>query len=406
MPAMARRWALRAAAAGLVLLAGCTGAPPGGDGASPDAGRGGPRISRAAIAAVPADGTQDVHSDAEVAVTVAEGKLLSVRLADDRGVAVPGRTAPDGSRWIPEEPLSPATPYTVDAVAQDADGLRADHHSTFVTAGPAHSVAAFLTPEDGVTVGVGMPVSLRFTRPIADRAAVERAVTVTADPPVPLAAHWFGNRRLDVRPQHYWEPGTRVTVSLRLKDVEVAPGEYGTQTKDTDFTVGRARVSTVDTAARTLTVREDGVPVRTLKITAGGPQHPTYRGIMVISEKFAETRMNSRTVGLGDEYDIKDVPHAMRLTDSGTFLHGNYWADEAVFGTADTSHGCIALADRRGGDPESPAGWFFEHSLVGDVVEVHGDTGATVPPSNGLNGWNMPWPAWLDGSALGPPDTR
>ena len=41
------------------------------------------------------------------------------------------------------------------------------------------------------------------------------------------------------------------------------------------------------------------------------------------------TRMNSQTVGFGGEYDIPDVPHAMKLTDSGTFLHGNYWATDA-----------------------------------------------------------------------------
>ncbi|MEU2626108.1 Ig-like domain-containing protein [Kitasatospora sp. NPDC007106] len=398
MLAVARRWAV-AAAALLALPAGCTGGPAGGGDGGPAGGR--PPISRAVVTALPADGAQEVHSDAEVSVTVAEGRLLSVRLADDRGVAVPGRTAPDGSRWTPEEPLAPATPYTVDALAQDADGLRAAHHSAFVTAGPAHTVAALVTPEDGALVGVGMPVSLRFTRPVADRPAAERAVEVAADPPVPLAAHWFGNRRLDVRPQSYWAPGTRVTVTLRLKDVELAPGEFGTQAKEVAFTVGRARVSTVDLAGSTLTVREDGVPVRTLKITAGGPQHPTYRGVMVVSEKFEETRMNARTVGLGDEYDIKDVPHAMRLTDSGTFVHGNYWAEEEVFGAANTSHGCIGIADRQGGDADSPAGWFFEHTLVGDVLEVRGDTGAVVQPSNGLNGWNLPWAAWLQGSALG-----
>jgi lipoprotein-anchoring transpeptidase ErfK/SrfK len=316
-------------------------------------------------------------------------------------VAVPGRITPDGTRWSPTEELTPATPYTLDAVAEDAAGLRADQHSAFFTAGPAHTVTAFFTPDDGATVGVGMPVSLRFSRPVADRAAVERAVEVTADPPVPLAAHWFGDRRLDVRPEHLWTPGTQVRVALRLKDVEVAPGEYGTQTKEVGFTVGRSRVSTVDLATSTMTVREDGEEDRVLEVSAGSPQHPTYRGVMVVSEKFAETRMNSRTVGLGDEYDIKDVPHAMRLTASGTFVHGNYWADEEVFGAANTSHGCIGLADRQGGDPQSPAGWFFERTLVGDVIVVEGAEGETVPPSNGLNGWNMAWAEWRRGSALG-----
>jgi lipoprotein-anchoring transpeptidase ErfK/SrfK/putative intracellular protease/amidase len=388
-----------AAALGLFLLAGCAGGA-----AAPDAGRSprpAPPVSRAQVGTVPADGAQEVHTGDDVAVTVADGRLLSVRLADDRGVAVPGRITPDGTRWSPTEELTPATPYTLDAVAEDAAGLRADQHSAFFTAGPAHTVTAFFTPDDGATVGVGMPVSLRFSRPVADRAAVERAVEVTADPPVPLAAHWFGDRRLDVRPEHLWTPGTQVRVALRLKDVEVAPGEYGTQTKEVGFTVGRSRVSTVDLATSTMTVREDGEEDRVLEVSAGSPQHPTYRGVMVVSEKFAETRMNSRTVGLGDEYDIKDVPHAMRLTASGTFVHGNYWADEEVFGAANTSHGCIGLADRQGGDPQSPAGWFFERTLVGDVIVVEGAEGETVPPSNGLNGWNMAWAEWRRGSALG-----
>ncbi|GJF33254.1 lipoprotein [Kitasatospora sp. NE20-6] len=400
MHPVVRRWAVRAAGAGVALAAACSGGPVPGDGGH-GAGRAAPPVSRAAIATVPADGAQDVSVEAEVTATVAEGRLLSVRLADDRGVEVPGRTGTDGTRWAPLEPLTPATPYTIDVVAQDAGGLHAAHHAAFATAGPAHTVAAFPTPEDGATVGVGMPVSLRFTRPVADRTAAEHAVTVTADPPVPVAAHWFGDRRLDVRPERYWAPGTEVTVEIQLQGVELAPGEYGTQTRDVRFTVGRSRVSTVDLDAATMTVREDGVPVRTLKISAGGPEHQTYRGVMVVAEKYAETRMNSRTVGLGDEYDIKDVPHAMRLTASGTFVHGNYWADDEVFGTENTSHGCIGLADGKGGDADSPAGWFFAHTLVGDVVEVRGGTGEEVQPANGLNGWNLPWAAWLAGGARG-----
>lgn len=69
---------------------------------------------------------------------------------------------------------------------------------------------------------------------------------------------------------------------------------------------------------------------------------------MVISERFRQTRMESSTVGLGDEYDIPDVPHAQRLTTSGTFVHGNYWASTSVFGHENTSHGCVGLHDAKG----------------------------------------------------------
>ncbi|MEV4613397.1 Ig-like domain-containing protein [Kitasatospora sp. NPDC049258] len=393
-------WARRAAALGLCLLAGCGGpaARPSGDAAGPAPAP--PPVSRAQLAVTPGDGAQEIPAEGPVRVTVSEGRLRSVRLADDQGTEVPGRISADGRSWSPQGRLALATPYTLDAVAEDAAGLAAAQHVAFATRTPDRSFVAFFTPENGSTVGVGMPVSLRFTRAITDRAAVERAVTVTADPPVPVVGHWFGARRLDLRPQKYWAAGTRVVLTLRLQGVQGAPGYVGTQSKVVRFTVGRSQVSTVDLDSRTMTVRQDGQVLRTLKVSAGSPEHTTYLGALVVSEKFQVTRMNSQTVGLGDEYDIKDVPHAMRLTASGTFVHGNYWSPRTIFGTANTSHGCIGLPDAKGGSADSPAGWFFEHTITGDVVEVRGSAGDRVPPDNGLNGWNLGWAQWTAGSAL------
>ncbi|MFF4649901.1 Ig-like domain-containing protein [Streptomyces sp. NPDC001380] len=380
----------------LAALAGCRPADPvhpssdGAVAATPAP----PRVSRAAVTVVPADGASDVAPTGSVRVTAERGRLTSVRLADDGGHPVPGHLEPGGAAWLPDAPLALSTRYTVDATARDAEGLEAARHAVFTTLVPKHTAVAFFTPEAGSTVGVGMPVSLRFTRPIADRAAVERAVRVTADPPVPVRLHWFDGTRLDFRPKYFWKPGTRVLLSLRLRDQRVAPGVYGVQRKDVRFTVGRSQVSTVDVRARTMTVRRDGGVLRTLPISAGSPQHPTYNGYLVVSEKFAVTRMNSRTVGLGSEYDIPDVPHAMRLTGSGTFVHGNYWAPRSVFGAENTSHGCVGLADTKGGGADTPAGWFFAHSLIGDVVRVEGSDDRTVDPANGLNGWNLPWSQW------------
>ncbi len=117
-------------------------------------------------------------------------------------------------------------------------------------------------------------------------------------------------------------------------------------------------------------------------------------------EMLEVTRMNSRTVGFGGEYDIPDVPHAMRLTDSGTFLHGNYWSTPDPFGRANVSHGCVGLKDVKGGGSQTPAGWFFDRSLVGDVVEVVNSNDKEVSPGNGLGGWNMGWKEWKAGSAV------
>jgi lipoprotein-anchoring transpeptidase ErfK/SrfK len=137
-------------------------------------------------------------------------------------------------------------------------------------------------------------------------------------------------------------------------------------------------------------------------VSTGSPDHTTYNGQMVISEKFVQTRMDGSTVGFGGEYDIADVPHAMRLTASGTFIHGNYWYSRSnpPFGREGTSHGCVGLADVQGAQGDTIAKWFYDNSLVGDVVVVEHSPDKTVSPDNGLNGWNMSWSEWTAGSAV------
>jgi lipoprotein-anchoring transpeptidase ErfK/SrfK len=380
------------------LLAGCTS---GGGGIDTALGR--PPAPEDVIRIVPDDNTKGVSPQEKLRVRVPSGRLESVEVVksqDAQESVVPGHISDDGLRWEPdEENLALAAKYTVDAVALDGHGRRSARHTTFTTYVPEERFIGYVTPENRSTVGTGMIVSLEFNREIEDRAAVERAVHVTAKPPVEVRPHWFDKGRLDFRPEHYWKPGTRVTVSLRLRDVEGAPGVYGLQYKTFSFTVGRSQVSLVDAAKHTMEVRRDDELLATVPITAGAPRTTTYNGKMVISEMLEVTRMNSRTVGFGGEYDIPDVPHALRLTDSGTFLHGNYWAPNAP-GKVNVSHGCVGLRDVKGGSSNTPAGWFFDRSLIGDVVEVVHSNDKKVAPDNGLGGWNMGWKEWKAGSAL------
>ncbi|MFD4605805.1 Ig-like domain-containing protein [Streptomyces sp. NPDC058464] len=355
------------------------------------------------IRITPDDGTKAVRPDGRLTVRVAHGHLESVsvvRSQDAQDSPVPGHIATDGTTWRPDDPkLALAAKYSVDAVAVDGEGRRSARHTTFTTLVPDERFIGYVTPENRATVGTGMIVSLAFSRDIEDRAAVERAVQVTAKPAVEIRPHWFGKNRLDFRPEHYWQPGTVVTVGLGLRDVEGARGVYGLQYKSFTFTVGRSQVSLVDAAAHTMQVRRDGALLATVPITAGAPEHTTYNGKMVVMEMHDVTRMNSRTVGFGGEYDIPDVPHALKLTDSGTFLHGNYWAPDA-FGHVNVSHGCVGLRDVKGGGSDTPAGWFYDRSLIGDVVEVVNSKDKTVSPDNGLGGWNMGWKEWKAGSAV------
>ncbi|MEU1280967.1 Ig-like domain-containing protein [Streptomyces sp. NPDC005805] len=398
-----RRAGLALAGAGLVAgLVGCTGGAP--DGGGKGSGR------DEVIRVTPEDGAKGVAPDGPLRVELDGGRLERVRVTRieaDGGAEVPGRIAADGLSWTPEKGtrLGLAAKYGVDVVALDARGRRTARHTTFATAVPEHRFIGYFKPENRATVGTGMIVSFSFNREIADRAAVERAIRVTSDPPVEIAGHWFGRDRLDFRPERYWKPGTRVTVDMRLRDVAGAPGAYGIQQKRVVFTVGRSQVSTVDAAAHTMRVVRDGKLLAEVPVTAGADKTPTYNGRMVVTEMYDVTRMNGATVGFKKkdgrgEYDIPDVPHAIRLTTSGTFLHGNYWAVPETFGSDNVSHGCVGLRDDKGGSSESPAGWFYDRTLIGDVVEVVNSRDRTVAPDNGLGGWNLDWRTWKAGSAL------
>ncbi|WP_299529189.1 Ig-like domain-containing protein [uncultured Streptomyces sp.] len=384
----------------LLLVTACGGSADAGTPGGDKAGRAGEKTadttaSEAVVTVLPKDGADSVETSGALKVTATGGKLTTVKVADAEGHEVKGTLATNGTSWEPERHLAAATKYTVHAVAADAEGRESAKDTTFSTLVPQNTFIGHYTPEDGSTVGVGMPVSINFTRGITDPAAVEKAITVTAEPSVEIAGHWFGNDRLDFRPEQYWAAGTKVTVRLDLDGVEGRPGVYGKQAKSFSFTIGRSQVSTVDASAHRMKVVRDGKQIKDIPISAGAPSTTTYNGQMVISEKLKVTRMNGDTVGFGGEYDIKDVPHAMRLSTSGTFIHGNYWGASSIFGTTNTSHGCVGLRDVRGGyDGATPAAWMFDNSLIGDVVIVKNSKDKTIQPDNGLNGWNMSWSEW------------
>ncbi|MFD0415889.1 Ig-like domain-containing protein [Streptomyces sp. NPDC127108] len=382
------------AAVGALTLSACSG-----DADAKDDKKGDSSTAKGADITISSkDGATDASINA-TGVKVKGGKLTSVKMTSvTSGTAVEGTISGDGASWKPKSQLERGTKYKVTANAKDAKGNAATENATFTTVSSADSFIGTYTPDDGTKVGVGMPVSFTFDKAITEKKDVQSAITVTSDSGQKVVGHWFGSQRLDFRPQEYWKAGSKVTMKIALDGVKGANGATGVQNKTVTFTIGRAQVSTVDAKTHQMTVERDGKVIKTIPISAGSPSNPTYNGKMVISEKFTQTRMNGSTVGFGGEYDIKDVPHAMRLSTSGTFIHGNYWG--APFGSGNTSHGCVGLQDAQGaGDPSTPGAWFFSNSLIGDVVTVKGSPDKTIAPDNGLNGWNMSWSQWTAGSA-------
>ncbi|MFK0167177.1 Ig-like domain-containing protein [Streptomyces sp. NPDC090306] len=409
-----RRKGLMAASAllgGVMMLSACSGsddaAAGGGDTSQAKADEAAAqKTSEADITVTPKDGSTNASINNSGIVKVTKGTLTDVKVTTESGTAVTGALTADKTSWKPSSQLERATTYKVTATAEDSKGRAAHENASFTTVAPSNSFIGNFTPDDGTTVGVGMPVSINFDKAITNKAAVQKGVTVNSSRGQEVVCHWFGNQRMDCRPQDYWKAGSTVTMKLALDGVEGANGVYGVQQKTVTFHIGRNQVSTVDAKTKQMTITQDGKVIKTIPISAGAPDHTTYEGQMVISEKFKQTRMNGATVGFTDddgkgEYDIKDVPHAMRLTTSGTFVHGNYWGAKSVFGNENTSHGCVGLSDTKGAnDPNTPAAWFYNHSIVGDVVVVKNTGDKTVAPDNGLNGWNMDWAQWKAGSAV------
>ncbi|WP_019055799.1 L,D-transpeptidase [Streptomyces prunicolor] len=364
------------------------------------------KSSEAQIKITPADGSDNASINNSAAVTVSKGTLTAVSMTTADGTAVAGTISADKLSWKPSAQLERSTTYKLAATAKDSAGLAAHENASFTTVSPANSFIGNFTPEDGSTVGVGMPVSINFNKAITNKAAVQKGITVTSTSGQEVVCHWFNTQRMDCRPEDYWKENSTVTLKLALDGVEGASGVYGVQQKTVTFHIGRNQVSYVDAKSKQMKVEQDGKVVKTIPISAGSPEHTTYNGQMVMSEKFTQTRMNGATVGFTDddgkgEYDIKDVPHAIRLTSSGTFIHGNYWGSPSVFGSVNTSHGCVGLQDVKGaGDKNMPAAWFYNNSIVGDVVVISNTGDKTVSPDNGLNGWNMDWAQWKAGSAV------
>ncbi|MFG3252446.1 Ig-like domain-containing protein [Streptomyces sp. NPDC048172] len=350
------------------------------------------------------DGSDSASINTGGNITVSGGKLTSVTMkAAQSGTQVEGELAANGKSWKPKQALERATKYEVTAKAKDGEGRKAVENSTFSTVSPDNSFIGTYAGEDGAKVGVGMPVSITFDKQITNKKAVQSAIKVKSTSGQEIVGHWFGTDRLDFRPEDYWKPNTKITVDLNLDGVKGGNGITGVQDKTVTFNVGRSQITTVDAKTYKMKVVRDGKTIKTVPISAGSAKNPTYNGKMVISEKHKETRMDGNTVGFGrkgaEGYDIKDVPHAMRLSTSGTFIHGNYWG--APFGSGNTSHGCVGMKDAKGaGDSGTDGAWFYDNSLIGDVVVMKGSPDKTIQPDNGLNGWNMDWAKWKAGSAV------
>jgi lipoprotein-anchoring transpeptidase ErfK/SrfK len=359
-----------------------------------------PSAAPATLTVSPADASLDVRPDAPVTVTAAGGTLTDVTVTAADGTVLAGAVDEAGTTWTSAAGLLPGTAYAVHAVATNADGAATTQDATLTTLNPAETAFPAVAPLSGSDVGVGMPIIVTFDSPIADdkRALVEQNMVVTASPnPVAGSWNWQSETKVEFRPEQYWPAHSAVHLDLDLGSIEVAPGVWG-KTRDIDFTIGSAMISSVDINAHTLTVTRDGEVINTIPVTLGqsghGGQFVTRSGTKVVMSLEAEREMNSETTGIGQDnpnYYNVNVKYAMRLTNSGEFLHAAPWSVSSQ-GRANVSHGCTGMSTEN-------AKWMFENTKVGDVVTYTGSN-RTIEPGNGFNVWNETYQQWQQGSAL------
>lgn len=340
-------------------------------------------------------GASAVPVDRVLAVTAEHARITAVSVTSEAG-ELAGEVAGDGASWTASDRLEPGTAYTLKASAEGDDGTVAERTSRFTTQDLTLDQQTFasVAPLDGETVGVGMPVVVSFDVPVTDRASIEQHLSVTSSPAQAGSWHWLSDNEVHWRPKTYWKADTDVTVDVDINSVPAGGGIYGQESRQISFHVGDANIYKVNAKTHQMQVFSNGKRLRTIPITTGEqPDFTTRSGTKVIMEKFESRDMNSETVGItgADAYNIAGVKWAMRLTNSGEFIHAAPWS-VASQGHANVSHGCTGMSTEN-------AGWLYAMSKRGDVVEYVG-TDKPMTLDNGYGDWNASYATYAKGSAL------
>lgn len=342
------------------------------------------------------DGAKGVTVDTIVTADAEHGSISEVTLASADGKStIDGRIS--GTQWIASERLEPGTRYKLTVKGTGDDDKEGTLERTFTTEALTLQQQTYpsVAPLKNETVGVGMPVIVTFDLPVKNKALYERNMQVTTGHDVEGSWSWINDRVVHYRPRDFWPAGTKVTVNLRLNGLPAGNGIYGQQDQKVPFKIGRKVVSTVDVAGSSLAVNIDGKRARTIPVSTGDAKHRTRRGTKVIMEKFSKIDMDAATTGVDSEdpdyYDISDVKWAMRVTNSGEFLHAAPWSASS-HGRANVSHGCTGMSTAN-------ADWLYHQSKRGDVVKFK-NSPRGMEDQNGWTDWNVSWDDWKAGSAL------
>jgi len=377
---------LPAAGAALALLA--AGCAAGGHSGGHGSGAGHNRVHTAAsgpeLTITPANGTRAADPSAGITVTATRGTLRNVTVRS-HGDVVPGGLRDGGKVWHSRWTLGVSQAYTVTATASGASGSgTVTATSRFRTLTPRRTFRTEIFEGYKQEYGVGMPIILTFSRPIVDKAAVERSLQVTTSTPVVGAWYWDGNENVDFRPRDYWPAGTTVSFTGHLNGLQGAPGVYGTYTLTQTFDIGPSLVAIGNTRTHRTQIYYDGKLRYDWPISTGKPGDATPDGSYLTIEKANPVRMT------GPGYSLL-VPWSVRFTFSGDYYHDAYWSVSEQ-GFQNVSHGCVNLSPAH-------AKTYYKLAVPGDPITIVGSPKAGTW-DDGWTEWFLSWRQYLHGSAL------
>jgi lipoprotein-anchoring transpeptidase ErfK/SrfK len=354
--------------------------------------------SLAHISLSPAPTGKPVAPATPLVVKVKSGRLTDVVVSGPQG-PVAGTLSVDGLVWTAESgTLDYNAKYTVKATAVDRTGLPTALTETIATVSPTNFLSFTVSPTSSQVVGVGMPLRLELDHKIgnvAQRANVERHLAVTANGKAVVGGwRWQTDDILVYRPQVFWPGNAKIAVTASFKGIRFSSSLWGEKTLVSAFRTGPAMVSYVDMRTHQLRVTKDGRAVRTIPITTGKAGFETRSGVKVIMSKERTRIMDAATGGTSTtdpEYYRLEVEYAMRVTNSGEFLHAAPWSVSHQ-GHSNVSHGCTGMSTGN-------AAWLYSVSRPGDVV-IYSGNGRTMESGNGIGLWNISWTRWQKYSAL------
>src|SRR4029453_17374613 len=188
---------------------------------------------------------QAVSVATPVTVKAENGTLSGVSVKVGVGNHVlPGTLSSDNTTWRANDLLEPGKAYHVRATAVSADGAKTSRKASFRSEDLTLDEQTYpsISPLQGETVGVGMPVIILFDVPVTSRASIERHLSVTSSPKVVGSWHWISDNEVHWRPKRFWPTGTHVTVHANINSVPAGNSIYGQEDRSASFVIGNSGI--------------------------------------------------------------------------------------------------------------------------------------------------------------------